>query len=123
MNHFSKVVTTFSVCKFLEEAVKPNKNINGLFETFLTECEYIGGNPEYFLKMATRELHACRLLEQEGGAPAAPMANSVAAGGIAGMKPEDLAIPVEAQKRHISRNSIFRRKKPNKYYTDKENSY
>lgn len=123
MNHFSKVVTTFSVCKFLEEAVKPNKNINGLFETFLTECEYIGGNPEYFLKMATRELHACRLLEQEGGAIPVSIANSIAGGGIAGLKPEEIGVPAEAQKRHTSKNSIFRRRKPNKYYNDESNKY
>jgi hypothetical protein len=51
------------------------------------------------------------------------VANSVGGGGIAGMKPEDLAVPVSAQKRHTSRNSIFKRKKPNTYYNDKNNSY
>lgn len=122
MMNISKIITAYSVCKFIEEAFTA-ENVPELFEKFSKECEYLGGDSEYFKHIAARELDACRLLEQEGGAPAAPIANSVAAGGIAGMKPEDLAIPVEAQKRHISRNSIFRRKKPNKYYTDKENSY
>ena len=45
------------------------------------------------------------------------------AGGIAGMKPDDLAVPVEAQRRHAARNSIFKRKKPNTYFKDKDNSY
>jgi hypothetical protein len=127
MNNFSKVITTFTICKFIEEATKTNKNINKLFEQFFKECQYIGGDPEYFSEIATRELKACRLLEQEGGGGAAvgatSIANSVGGGGVAGMKPEDLAIPVEVQKRHTAKNSIFRRKKPNKYYTDKENSY
>jgi hypothetical protein len=40
--------------------------------------------------------------------------------GIAGFKPEEIGVPVEAQQRHINRNSIFRRKKPNRYYIDQD---
>jgi hypothetical protein len=119
MNNFSKVITTFTVCKFLEEAVKAS-NVKELFQKFLNECEIIGGDSNYFSELATRELVACRLLEQEG---AAIPANAVSGGGIAGLKPEDIGVPVSAQKKHVARNSIFRRRKPNKYYRDDANSY
>jgi len=123
MNNFSKTITTFTVCKFLEEAVK-TPNIKRLFQKFVNECEIIGGDSRYFTELANRELSACRLLEQEGAlAPAGTPANAVSGGGIAGLKPEDIGIPVSAQKRHVSRNSIFRRRKPNKYYRDDANSY
>ena len=124
MTSLSNIITCFTASKFIEEVTKPNYR-NSLIETTLSEfsqeCEQLGGNSDLFIQIATRELDACRLLEQEGGA--APIANSVGGGGIAGMKPEDLAVPVEAQKRHISRNSIFKRKKPNTYFKDKDNSY
>jgi hypothetical protein len=124
MTSLSNIITCFTASKFIEEVTKPNYR-NSLIETTLSEfsqeCEQLGGNSDLFIQIATRELDACRLLEQEGGA--APIANSVGGGGIAGMKPEDLAVPVEAQKRHTARNSIFKRKKPNTYFKDKDNSY
>lgn len=124
MTSLSNIITCFTASKFIEEVTKPNYR-NSLIETtlfeFSQECEQLGGNSDLFIQIATRELDACRLLEQEGGA--APIANSVAAGGIAGMKPDDLAVPVEAQRRHAARNSIFKRKKPNTYFKDKDNSY
>lgn len=120
MTNFSRVITTFTLCKFIEEAVKAKTNVKNLFEQFSKECEYIGGDSEYFHKIAARELEACGLMEQEA---AAPPANSVAAGGVAGMKPEDIGVSVEAQKRHTARNAIFRRRKPNKYYNDGSNKF
>jgi hypothetical protein len=124
MTSLSNIITCFTASKFIEEVTKPNYR-NSLIETTLSEfsqeCEQLGGNSDLFIQIATRELDACRLLEQEGGA--APIANSVGGGGIAGMKPDDLAVPVEAQRRHAARNSIFKRKKPNTYFKDKDNSY
>ena len=122
MNNFSKTITTFTICKFLEEAIN-NKNILNLLEKFGEECESIGGNREYFSELAYRELKACRLISEQEGAVAAPIANSVGAGGIEGMKPEDIGVPVSAQKQHIKRNSIFKRKKPNKYYNDEQSQF
>jgi len=124
MTSLSNIITCFTTSKFIEEVTNANFSttlIESTLQQFSKECEQLGGNSNLFVKMATRELDACRLLEQEGGA--APIANSVAGGGIAGMKPEDLAVPVEAQKRHTSTNSIFKRKKPNTYFKDKDNSY
>jgi len=123
MNNLSKIITTFAVCEFINEAVSNNEIVSTLHK-FSEECEVLGGNKQLFIELATRELEASHLLEQEGGAaPAAPITNSVGAGGIAGLKPEDIGVPVEAQKRHTARNSIFKRKKPNTYFTDKNNSY
>jgi hypothetical protein len=116
----TKIITTFTLCEFINEAIESD-DVVATLNQFAEECELLGGSKRMFMDSAIRELDACRLLEQEGGA--APIANSVAAGGIAGMKPEDLAIPVEAQKRHTSTNSIFKRKKPNTYFKDKDNSY
>ena len=125
MTSLSNIITCFTASKFIEEVTDPNFSAS-LIETtlhqFSEECELLGGNFDLFIKIATRELDACRLLEQEGAA-VAPIANSEAGGGIAGMKPEDLAVPVEAQRRHAARNSIFKRKKPNTYFKDKDNSY
>jgi len=118
--NLTKIITTFTLCEFINEAIETDDVIATLNQ-FAEECQLLGGSKQMFIDSAIREMVACRLLEQEGGA--APIANSVAAGGIAGMKPEDLAIPVEAQKRHTSRNSIFKRKKPNTYFKDKDNSY
>ena len=117
----TKIITTFTLCEFINEAIETDDVIATLNQ-FAEECELLGGSKQMFIDSAIREMVACRLLEQEGGA-AAPVANSVGGGGIAGMKPEDLAVPVEAQKRHTSRNSIFKRKKPNTYFKDKDNSY
>jgi hypothetical protein len=126
MTSLANIITCFTASKFIEEVTNPNFStslIESTLQQFSKECEQLGGNFDLFIKIATRELDACRLLEQEGGSAVAPIANSVAAGGIAGMKPEDLAIPVEAQRRHTARNSIFKRKKPNTYFKDKDNSY
>lgn len=123
MNNLSKIITAFSVSEFLNEVFLDNQNISKLNE-FSEDCELLGGDTKLFLNLAVRELEACRLLEQEGGAaPAASTGPTNVTAGVAGLKPEDIGVPVEAQKRHTSRNSIFRRKKPNKYFTDKQNSY
>jgi len=123
MNNLSKIITAFSVSEFLNEVFLDNQNISKLNE-FSEDCELLGGDTKLFLNLAVRELEACRLLEQEGGAaPAASTGPTNVTAGVAGLKPEDMGVPVEAQKRHTSRNSIFRRKKPNKYFTDKQNSY
>jgi hypothetical protein len=126
MTSLSNIITCFTASKFIEEVTNPNFSkllIETTLQQFSTECEQLGGNFNLFIEIATRELDACRLLEQEGGAVAAPIANSEAGGGIAGLKPEDIGVPVEAQKRHTSTNSIFKRKKPNTYFKDKDNSY
>jgi len=130
MNNISKLITTFTACKFIEEVTKPqfSNNLNTALNEFSEQCDFLGGDKQQFIEIVTRELVACRLFEdgEGGGAGASPAVSSGptnVVAGIAGLKPEDLAIPVEAQKRHTSKNSIFRRKKPNKYFTDKENSY
>jgi hypothetical protein len=126
MTSLSNIITCFTASKFIEEVTNSNFSttlIETALQQFSKECEQLGGNSDLFVKMAIRELDACRLLEQEGGAVAAPIANSEAGGGIAGLKPEDIGVPVEAQKRHTSTNSIFKRKKPNTYFKDKDNSY
>lgn len=127
MNNISKLITTFTVCKFLEEMADPQNTTDPLdaLVAFSEECDSLGGDSVLFSELAARELEACRLLEQDGGGGAAPVSGTPAntTAGVAGLKPDDIGIPVETQKRHTSRNSIFRRKKPNKYFTDKENSY
>lgn len=90
------------------------------------ECEKLGGDSQTFINEALRELEACRLVE-DGAVGAAPIANAMggsfsttnvpsglgnAPGNLAGYDP-----PLATGK------TIFRRRKPNKYYTDKENSY
>lgn len=119
MTNLTHIITAYSVCEFIEHAVKNKNNLNNKIKKFSEECEILGGNKILFTEIANRELEACGLFEQEGGAPA-PIANSIAGGGVSGMKPEDLGVPVKAQKRHISTNSIFRRRKPNKYYMDQD---
>lgn len=127
MTSLSNIITCFAASKFIEEVTNPKFStylIESTLQQFSEECEQLGGNSDLFIKIATRELDACRLFEQEGGAPvSATPVNSVGGGGIAGMKPDDLGVPVEAQKRHAARNSIFKRKKPNTYFKDKDNSY
>ena len=123
MNNLNKIITTYSLCEFIQYVSKNNQDPISVLNEFSEDCEFLGGDKRLFIESAMRELAACRLLEDGGAAAAAPIANSVAAGGVAGMKPEDLAVPVEAQKRHTSRNSIFKRKKPNTYFKDKDNSY
>lgn len=126
MTSLANIITCFTASKFIEEVTNPKFSISLIENTlhqFSEECEQLGGNSDLFIKIATRELDACRLLEQEGGGVAAPIANSVGGDGIAGLKPEDIGVPVEAQRRHTSTNSIFKRKKPNTYFKDKDNSY
>ena len=108
MINLSKIITTFAVCEFIDEVYTNKADISNLNE-FSVDCENLGGNRQLFLDIATREMEACRLLEQEGGAPVATPPTNVTAG-IAGLKPEDIGVPVSAQKRHTSRNSIFKRK-------------
>ena len=125
MTSLSNIITSFTASKFIEEFSNPNFSkslLEDTLNTFSEECELLGGNKDLFLSIANRELEACGLLEQEGGAPVSAGPTNVTAG-IAGLKPEDLAVPVEAQKRHTSTNSIFKRKKPNTYFKDKDNSY
>jgi hypothetical protein len=101
-------------------------NVMSVLNLISEECEKIGGNGESFMEEAIREMTACRLLE-DGAAGGAPIANSMgggfstqnvdsglgnAPGNLAGYDP-----PLATGK------NIFRRRKPNKYYTDKENSY
>lgn len=85
------------------------------------ECEKLGGEKDTFSQLALREMVACRLVEEGEGAGNA-MGGSFSVdnvntldnkpGNIAGYDP-----PLASGK------GIFRRKKPNKYFTDKENSY
>jgi hypothetical protein len=126
MTSLSNIITCFTASKFIEEVTNPNFSLSLIENTlnqFSEQCEQLGGNSDLFVKIATRELDACRLLEQEGGPVTTPITNSVGGGGIAGLKPEDLAVPVEAQKRYTNKNTIFKRKKPNTYFKDKDNSY
>jgi len=124
MNNLNKIITAYSLCEFIQYVSKNNQDPMTILDEFSKDCEFLGGDKQLFIESAMRELYACRLLREDGGAAvAAPIANSVGSGGVAGMKPEDLAVPVEAQKRHTSRNSIFKRKKPNTYFKDKDNSY
>jgi hypothetical protein len=87
------------------------------------QCENLGGDSQIFMEEALREMVACRLVED--GA-AAPIANAMGGpfstvetttrdnppGNIAGYDP-----PLATGKK------IFRRKKPNKYYMDRNNTY
>ena len=74
-------------------------NVPAALALFTEECEKAGGDGVMFLEGAMRELRACGLLQEDGEGAAAPIANSVAAGGVAGMKPDDLGVPVSVQKR------------------------
>ena len=97
-------------------------NVVSVLNLISEECEKVGGDRQHFMETAKREMTACRLFEEgEGGA--APIGNSVSAHGVAGFKEDEIGIPVETQKRYAGKNSIFKRKKPNTYFTDKKNSY
>lgn len=98
-------------------------NVITVLNLISEECEKIGGDKQFFMETVKREMSACRLFEEEGGAAPAPITTSVGAGGIAGFKPEEIGVPVEAQKRHTQKNMIFKRKKPNKYYNDETGNY
>jgi hypothetical protein len=80
---------------------------------FTEECEKAGGNGAMFLEGAMRELRACGLLQEDGEGAAAPITNSVGAGGVAGMKPDDIGVPVSVQKRiqQSAGRHVARRKK------------
>jgi hypothetical protein len=101
-------------------------NVTSALRLISEHCEMVGGDKELFVELALRELDACRLISEEGeggGAVASSGAPtmSVGGGGIYGLKPEETTfLSREAQKRHTSNNSIFRRKKPNKYYMDQD---
>jgi len=87
------------------------------------ECESMGGDKQTFTETIVREMLACRLVEEgEGAAIANAMGGSFSTtetttrenqpGNIAGYDP----VLATGKK-------IFRRKPPNKYYTDRNNSY
>lgn len=100
-------------------------NIPAAMSLFSEECENAGGNGAMFLEGAMRELRACGLLQEDGeAAVAAPIANSVAAGGIAGMKPDDIGVPVSVQKRiqQSAGRHMARRKKQNTLDTTGESN-
>jgi len=98
-------------------------NVTSALRLISEQCELVGGDKEEFVKRALRELTACRLINEEGEG-AGPVANSVGAGGIYGLKPEETTfLSKEAQKRYTDKKSIFRRRKPNRYYNDQSNSY
>ena len=87
-------------------------NVPAALALFTEECEKAGGNGAMFLEGAMRELRACGLLKEDG-VVAAPIVNSVGAGGVAGMKPDDIGVPVSVQKRiqQSAGRYVARRKK------------
>jgi hypothetical protein len=98
-------------------------NITSALNLISEECERLGGEKEEFTRLALREMVACRLVEEgEGAGPGMAMGGSFSTtnvntldnpqGNIAGYDP----VLATGKK-------IFRRKKPNKYFTDKNNSY
>ena len=98
-------------------------NVPAALALFTEECEKAGGNGAMFLEGAMRELQACGLLKEDG-VVAAPIANSVAAGGIAGMKPDDIGVPVSVQKRiqqSAGRHMARRKKQENLDTTGESN--
>jgi hypothetical protein len=91
---------------------------------FTEECVKAGGDGAMFLEGAMRELEACGLLQEDGeAAVAAPIANSVGAGGVAGMKPDDIGVPVSVQKRiQQSKGRYMARRKKNSLNTTGESN-
>lgn len=124
MSNIQQYITAFTVCKFLEEVANPDfsSNLTETLHTFSEECDLLGGDSELFIETAVRELVACRLYEEDGGGGGAVATGGPAnvTAGISGLKPDDLGVPVEAQRRHTQRNSLFKRKKPNKFYMNQE---
>jgi hypothetical protein len=129
-NEFYQLV--FSLKKLLLKVPDPSVRANlssviSSLRLISEQCEFLGGDGNQFVQRALRELDACRLIteEGEGGAvTASAPTNSVSSGGIYGLKPEETTfLSKKGQKKHISTNSIFKRKKPNTYYNDKNNSY
>ena len=100
-------------------------NVPAALALFSEQCEAAGGNGELFLEGAMRELRACGILQEDGeAAVAAPIANSVGAGGVAGMKPDDIGVPVSVQKRiqQSAGRHMARRKKQNTLDTTGESN-
>lgn len=98
-------------------------NVPAALALFTEECEKAGGNGVMFMEGAMRELRACGILREEGEGAAAPIANSVGAGGIAGMKPDDLGVPVSVQKRiQQSAGRYMARRKKNSLDTTGESN-
>lgn len=123
-NEFYRLV--YSLKRLLIKVPDPDvrarlTNIPGAIKLIAEQCESIGGNAEDFYNRAIREMYACRLMEDgEGGVansmgggfnvanpPGIPSGNSNIAGYDA---------PLENKKKP----SIFKRKKPNKYWLDAE---
>jgi hypothetical protein len=99
-------------------------NVPAALALFTEECEKAGGNGVMFMEGAMRELRACGILREEGEGAAAPIANSVGAGGVAGMKPDDLGVPVSVQKRiqqSAGRHMARRKKQENLDTTGESN--
>ena len=98
-------------------------NVPAALALFTEECEKAGGNGVMFMEGAMRELRACGILREEGEGAAAPIANSVGAGGVAGMKPDDLGVPVSVQKRiQQSAGRYMARRKKNSLDTTGESN-
>jgi len=99
-------------------------NVISVLNLISEECAKLGGEQELFIESAVREMSACRLIEEgEAGGIANAMGGSFGTttnvntldnkpGNLAGYDP-----PLATGKK------IFRRKKPNTYFTDKKNSY
>ena len=64
MTSLSNIITCFTASKFIEEVTNPNFSLSLIENTlnqFSEQCEQLGGNSDLFVKIATRELDACRL--------------------------------------------------------------
>jgi hypothetical protein len=100
-------------------------NVTSALRLLSEECEKVGGDKEYFMEIATREIKACRLFEEgEGGGPANAMGGNFAttnappgaenpAGNLSGYDPPLIQ----------NRKLIFKRRKPNKYNNEDTNKY
>lgn len=103
-------------------------NVTSALRLLSEECEKVGGDKEYFMEIAMREIKACRLFEEgegaAGGGPANAMggnfATTNAPSGL-GNAPGNLSgyDPPLIQNRKL----IFRRRKPNKYNNEDTNKY
>jgi len=123
-NQFNQLVYSLKrlLIKIPDPTIKAQlTNVSSALKLIAEECSKLGADPEEFYTRGLREMEACRLIEDGEGA-AAPVANSVAGGGIYGLKPEETTfLSQKAQKKHISNNQIFKRRKPNKYYLNDSN--
>jgi hypothetical protein len=126
-NEFYQLV--FSLKRLLLKVPDPyvRSNLNSVVSALrlISEhCEIIGGNKEQFVEMALRELDACRLINEDGEGGGAPITNSITSGGVSGFKPDEIGVPTDVQKQiQNGKKQIFQRRKPNRYYNDKTNSY